>query len=97
MKNEGYVGFGWYKDEKDYLRLVAISDDSAKLSETYEEWRKFAEETFKVLKSQGVNVVKIEVDIDELIKFCNSNNRKIDTKSRAEFINLKTEERFKLM
>jgi hypothetical protein len=40
------------------------------LEDTYEEWLQVFKETIGKLKAQGIEPYKIDVDIQELIEFC---------------------------
>lgn len=103
MKQEGkkppvlqVVGFAWYANEAEYLKLLAVADDAGKLYQTYAAWREAAEKGFQEQSRRGAfTAVKTEIDVDELVTFCRTASRKIDGKAGADFVNHKLAERFR--
>jgi hypothetical protein len=52
---------------------------------TYEEWRKQANAAFSELRATGQNIVKVSVQIDDLMAWCNENGGDTVSSSRSEF------------
>ena len=78
-------GVAWYRsDQWDSLRQV--STDRDKLEKTYFEWLIFALDYEKEMTNKGIAFQKIEIDVNELISWCKTNNKKVDGDSRAEFV-----------
>jgi len=65
-----------------YDRAVALSDDGMPAS--YEAWREKIDRVIGGLPA-GVEVVRVEVDPDEVAAWCRANGRKVDTNSRSAF------------
>jgi hypothetical protein len=81
------VGMAWYKAEN-FVRLVAMFEDGDKLHRTYAEWLKAAEANYKRLCSQGVRVVKVDIDPDQFPKWCKTEGLKLNADARNKFASL---------
>jgi hypothetical protein len=65
--------------------ILEISSDRAELEDTYDEWKAVAEENLGNLAQHGYNLRKVEIDVEELLIWCNSQNRAVDGDARTEF------------
>ena len=82
------VGIGWYRPET-YDRCLAIFDDASDLPDTFDEWLALAEKTERQLKSQGMKVVRVEIDPDTFPQWCTDEGySKIDKHARMAFGNM---------
>jgi len=88
------IGVGWYKKEQ-WKQLRDNSEDSENLEETYYEWVANANDTIKKFSNSDYHIEKIEIDINELLEWCKKEKRALDGESRANFISLKTKEKFR--
>ena len=79
------LGYAWYRREQ-WERLRAVSADAADLEDTYDEWMKTAKRTVKALRRQGVHAQKVDVDVEELVRWCQKQNRAIDSEARSAFV-----------
>jgi len=79
------VGMAWYRPEQ-WGRLRQISDDVNDLEETYEEWLSIATQKLAELQALGMEIEKVEIDINELQAYCNNQAAPVNAKSRAEFV-----------
>jgi hypothetical protein len=79
------VGIAWYRPEQ-WGHLRQISDDVNKLEESYEEWLSIATKTLGELQAQGMEIEKVEIDINELHAYCNDQGIPVNAKSRSEFV-----------
>ena len=79
------VGMAWYRPEQ-WVRLRQISDDVNDLEETYEEWLSIATQKLAELQALGMEIEKVEIDINELQAYCNNQAAPVNAKSRAEFV-----------
>jgi len=77
-------GFAWYRKEQ-WNRLLAVSSDRDSLEETFEEWLEIAQKQFKEFKRRGTDVRRVDVDVEELIHWCQERKKPIDGKTRSEF------------
>lgn len=81
------VAVAWYKPEQ-WDRLREASEDRDKLESTYEEWHKSAKKSLVKLAASGVRPVRVTIDVEELVKWCQDHDKKVDAESRAEFVEL---------
>lgn len=88
------IGVGWYKQEQ-WKLLRENSEDAENLENTYYEWVANANDTIKELSNSDYHIEKIEIDVNELIEWCKKEKRSLNGKSRANFISLKTKEKFR--
>jgi hypothetical protein len=85
------MGVAWYRREQ-WDRLLEISSDRVELEDTYDEWKAVAEENLGNLAQHGYTLRKIEIDVEELLIWCNSQNRPVDGDARSEFTVVKLHE-----
>jgi hypothetical protein len=79
------LGFAWYRQEQ-WQQLLAVSSDRGDLEETFAEWLALAEKSIAGLRRQGGKVRKVEVNVDDLVCWCQAEQRPIDSKARAAFV-----------
>lgn len=84
------MGMGWYRNEEEFNRLIAIYEDADQLHRTYAEWLAAAETGIKTLErgNPGVRIVKVIIDPDEFPKWCAANGHKLNSKARIAYGNL---------
>lgn len=80
VQDVSVVGAAVYREEQ-WERLVELSVDPENLSESFESWKESFEKATTQLKEQGLNVVKVHVDVEELDDWCQK--RKIDFNGEA--------------
>ncbi len=85
------TGVAWYRREQ-WDRLLEISTDSHELESTFFEWVKQANEGLKDLERAGLSVEKVDVDVEELLKWCHSNNRPVNSEARSKYVVYKMRE-----
>ena len=78
------VGVAWYRSDQ-WDRLKEVSEDRADLEETWEEWIRMAEKSLRDFRARGIQLGKVEVDVEELIQWCQSKQQPIHAASRAAF------------
>lgn len=78
-------GLAWYKKE-DWNRLLEVSEDKSKIEETHDEWLKNAENAIKNFKKKGIKIEKVQIDLNELIRWCNERNLSLNGEARANFV-----------
>ena len=80
----GIAGLAWYRAEQwELLRKHAV--DKSNLELTYDEWHRIALEKLLELRARGVNVVPVNVDVHELLKWCKENNLPVNGASRSQY------------
>ena len=78
------TGVAWYRPEQ-WHRLLDISVDRDELEATYEEWLIQAEDGFTEITQSGISLIKVDIDVEELLKWANDKGRIIDGNTRVEY------------
>ena len=73
LNNNRIVAIAWYR-ENQWDGLLSCSIDSYELERSYQEWLAQAVTKIAKLKKSGINVVKVNVDVNELQKWCKRND-----------------------
>lgn len=84
-KSISSIGLAWYSREQ-WEALTKIEPNRSDLDGTYEEWEIQATKTLQMLADQGVHAVKVDMDVEALVEWCQSEDRQPDRKSRAAFV-----------
>lgn len=85
MSDENIVyGLCWYQPEQ-WDRLKEISSDRDDLEDTYEEWRRNANKSLSELRASGQVIKKVKINLEELLLWCNEQQLKINSHSRAGY------------
>ena len=79
------TGVAWYRRE-DWSRLREIASDRTKLDETYEAWLAGARKTLLELAVAGVAARRVNVDVENLVRWCRAEGRSVDSAARAAFV-----------
>jgi hypothetical protein len=78
------VGLAWYS-EQEWRRLRELADDVAALDDTYDDWLKQAERVIAELRSNGLVIVKVVLDVEAAAEWCASAGRPFNTAGRAAY------------
>jgi hypothetical protein len=78
------MGLAWYRADQ-WVRLLAISEDRDQLELNHEEWIRMASERFDDLRRQGQQVQKVEVDVEDLLKWCRTQGLPVNSSTRAQY------------
>ncbi len=82
------VGYAWYRKEQ-WERLRQVCPDVDNIEERFEDWHQSAESHFQQLgkkcEREGMRLVKVEVDIEELLRWCAANGLVPDGRARSRF------------
>ncbi len=73
----------WYKEEH-YQELLALFDDAELLPPTYADWLARAEEKKTEVEAAGDQVMKVFIDPETFLDWCEKKNMPKDANSRAE-------------
>ncbi len=84
-KEKKVVGIAWYRPEQ-WERLREVSADVDILEETHAEWVVFAAKQFDELNRRGISVIKVDVDVEELLQWCGQKGVAVDANARAGFV-----------
>jgi hypothetical protein len=79
-----FLAIAWYKSEQ-WQRLLEISEDRAELESTHTEWELNAVQSMKKLMRSGLRLVKISVDVEELLHWCLAGNRPVNGETRSTY------------
>jgi hypothetical protein len=79
------VGIGWYS-ESQWIKLCRVAVDPEVLKDTYEKWVEVFNKGCADLDKAGISVVKVPVDVEELIQWCRENSLEITGESRSKYI-----------
>ena len=79
------TGVAWYRPEQ-WQRLREVSEDVENLEETYDAWLQTAERMIRDGIPADVVVEKIDVDVEEVLAWCNVMGLPMNTASRARFV-----------
>ncbi len=82
--DEVVIAFVWYRPEQ-WQRVRDIANDAEELEMSYSEWLQVAEARFAEVLSAGFRVKKVEVDSEELIRWCNERGLEIDGEARSRY------------
>ena len=74
-----------YYRKDQYDRYREISVDKEAFSKSYDEMMVSAKSKYKDMENKGFKVVKIEIDIEELIEWCRHRKVTINPESRTKF------------
>lgn len=79
------TGVAWYRrNEWPLLRSLAV--DSEILAETYDEWLLIAEQTYVRMQAEGYLVEKVDVPLQDLVKWCAAHGRPLDEAARSGYV-----------
>ena|SRR5215207_6568566 len=85
------IGVAWYRPEQwETLRNASVDRD--KLEETYAEWLADAERVVKQLQQQGLRVIKVEVEITDLLVWCGGQRIPLDGEARSNYAAFKVQQ-----
>jgi len=88
------VGIAWYTPDQWQL-LLDISADRDDLEATYAEWERDAKKALRQLRQGGLNVVKVPVEIEELLDWCQSRNVPVNANARSQYAAYKLQQHHK--
>ncbi len=84
-KGQTHVGFAWYQRDQ-WARLRELAADAEGLEEHYDAWLTSAERTLETVKSEGLSVERVLVDVEEIAAWCARAGRHFDGKARSEYV-----------
>lgn len=78
------VAVGWY-DAAQWAKLKQVAVDADNLDDSFEAWERNAEGFERALRQKGIEIRRVHIDVDALLAWCQSRNKKIDGKARSEY------------
>ena len=82
------TGVAWYRPEQ-WRRLREVAEDVENLEESYEEWLQTAERLIREGIPSNVSIEKIDVDVEDLLTWCNARGFEINGKTRTQYVSEK--------
>lgn len=83
------VGYAWYKEDQ-WDRLHEVCPDSEDFSDSFHEWLEFAnqrcEQLTEEVQGRGMKLVKVIIDVDELLEWCQRNHQEPNGQARSHFV-----------
>ena len=89
----GPIAFVWLT-EAAYPRFLEVIADRERFTDRFEDWRRIAQRRFDDFRARGFDPVKVPVDPDEMLAWCQAKGRAVDSNGRAAFANFKLAESY---
>lgn len=83
-KNKTHIALAWYRKDQ-WDKLLEISIDGDELEQTYEEWVTQANQKIEAMKNKGLNLIRIDVEVNALRSWCEKERRPVDGAARSEY------------
>lgn len=90
MEDKTVAGILWWKPSQ-WEKAKKLSSDSHLFDDNYQEWKKGAETTLINFRVHGRKVYKVEIDLDELIRWCKDQKIPFDRNARSKFVSIKVQ------
>ncbi|HUS93041.1 MAG TPA: hypothetical protein VM695_14375 [Phycisphaerae bacterium] len=81
----------WYKPSE-WERLEEIAPDLKQRYESYEQWHAGMTRAMDRLRRDGKTPVKVEIEVEDLLAWCRTAGRPVDSAARAEYAAAKLQE-----
>ena len=81
---EAVTGIAWYRRDQ-WPLLLKTAADRSELEETYDEWLTNVRQIMTDIESKGVQVIKVPIDLEDLIEWCKLEGRGQDGAARASY------------
>ena len=79
------IGIAWYSSDQ-WAELRRVASDPEELETTYEEWQAVIKRSVPDFIKAGNHVVKVPVDVTELVGWCRRRGKLIDADARAQYV-----------
>lgn len=79
------VGVCWYRPDQ-YDRFLASANDREALEDTWNEWQITAERVIRQYRARGLDVRKVEIDLDDLLAYCAAEGKPNTAATRAAYV-----------
>ncbi len=79
------VGVCWYRQDQ-YERFLESAKDREALEGTWAEWQITAERIIRQYRSMGLDVRKVEIDLDDLLAYCMVEGKPNTAETRAAYV-----------
>ena len=78
------VAVGWY-DAVQWAKLKLVAADADNLDNSYEDWKRNAESFERELRGKGIEILRVHINVDALIAWCQTRNKPIDGEARSQY------------
>lgn len=78
------IGVTWYTPEQ-FTRMKSVAEDADGLDDTYNDWLKNASAHVRRLRKDGYQVVKVPMDVDEWVVWCQQHGKTLTGPSRSQY------------
>jgi hypothetical protein len=78
------AGIAWYRRDE-YALLRALASDTESMAATYEDWLVGATKLLADLQEQGLTARRVDVEVRELVAWCEREGRALNGAARSEF------------
>ncbi|OOV87057.1 hypothetical protein [Oceanospirillum linum] len=85
MAIQHQAGICWIKEDQ-WQRFLEVTEDADMLENDWHDWVRKTEEMIETFSAKGIDVVKVPVDVEELISWCHEKERTVNSSSRAEYV-----------
>jgi hypothetical protein len=83
-RDQACVGVAWFTREQ-WALVRAAAVDPERLRSTYERWLTMAEDGLAKLSAAGCQAETVHLEANELVLWCESESRQLDSAARAGF------------
>lgn len=84
-ETKAVVGVFWYRQDQ-YERFLASADDRDTLEDTRADWHVTAERVLRQYRARGLNIRKVEIDLDDLLAYCRAEGRPNDGAAPSAYV-----------
>jgi hypothetical protein len=92
METKHVTGILWWKP-KQWEKAKRICTDAENFDETYQDWKEAAEKALENFQLLGLTVYKIEVNLDEMVKWCKAQKLPLSAQARSRYVSMLVEKR----
>lgn len=79
------IGLAWYRPDQ-WRRLRVLATDKDGFHDNYEDWVREGLRVIETTKEKGQRSIKVDVDVEELKRWCQDKGLQLDGKARSEFV-----------
>jgi len=79
------IGIGFYQKDQ-WPLLLETADDAKMMIEKYDKWLTGIERLIENMKTEGIEPVKVDIDVHELLTYCRKFNFKNNGETRSQFV-----------
>jgi hypothetical protein len=81
------IGIAWFEDELTYHQALATFTDSRDMPASFEDWKTLAKRECEEIKRTGNMALRVDIDPEVFVGWCNSHGFRADSQGRTAFVN----------